>query len=292
MNKGDKTILVTGATGQQGSAVVRHLLKSGWPVRALTRDKTADKAKALAQAGVEVVEGTLDEIASVQRALQGVYGVFGMQPPAMNGYSTELELIHGKRLGDLAAEAGVQHFVYSSAGGADRNSPLPHVDSKWQIEQHLRRLSLPLTVLYPVFFMENLNWNRPQIADGTFAIALKPETRLQLIASEDIGAFAALAFNNPDTYIGASLEIAGDERNMVEMAAIFSSVLGKPVTFVEVSLEQLAHFAPDMVEMMREFQLKTNQADINDLRERHPDLMSLEQWLVRTGWNDLVREQG
>ena len=289
MNISEKTILVTGATGQQGGAVTRHLLRHGWRVRALTRDASSTKAQALKEARAEVVEGNLNDAASLAPALQGEYGVFSVQPPLLGqnndaGYNAGQEIEQGKRLGDLAQAASVKHFVYSSAGGADRNSPLPHVNSKWQVEQYLRTLDLPLTVIYPVFFMENFNWNRQEIAGGQLTVALKPETRLQMVAVDDIGAFVALVFSQPDKYIGKEFELAGDELTMPEAASVFAEAVGRPVDFVEQPLEQLASFSPEMAEMMQEFNLKRNQADIDDLRRRHPGLMTFEQWLQASGW--------
>ena len=289
MDKRERIILVTGATGQQGGAVARHLLKEGWKVRALTRDAGQEKALALEGVGAEVVQGNLNDPASVEAAVDGVYGVFSVQAPltAQNGdegYGAEQEIEQGKRLGDLAEAAGVKHFVYSSAGGADRNSPLPHVRSKWQIEQHLRSLDLPLTVIYPVFFMDNFNWNRQEIAGGRLTFALKPETMLQMVAVDDIGAFAALVFSQPDEYLGKGIELAGDELTMPQAASIFAEVTGHPVEFVEQPIEQLASFAPEMAHTMQEFNLKKNQADISDLRQRLPRLMTLKQWLFATGW--------
>ncbi|MDX1617020.1 MAG: NmrA family NAD(P)-binding protein, partial [Candidatus Promineifilaceae bacterium] len=226
---------------------------------------------------------------SLEPAVHGVYGVFSVQPPLLGqnndeGYNAEQEVEQGKRLGDLAKAAGVKHFVYSSAGGADRNSPLAHVNSKWQVEQYLRTLDLPLTVIYPVFFMENFNWNRQEIAGGHLTVALKPETRLQVVAVDDIGAFVALVFSHPDEYIGQGFELAGDELTMPQAASIFSQITGHPVDFAEQPLEQLASFSPEMAEMMQEFNLKPNQADIGDLRQRHPGLMTLKQWLQTSGW--------
>ena len=289
MNKSKNTILVTGATGQQGGAVARHLLHHDWQVRALTRDVSSREAEALAEVGAEVVQGNLNNAASLEPAMHGVYGVFSVQPPLLGqnndeGYDAEQEVEQGKRLGDLAQAAGVKHFVYSSAGGADRNSPLPHVNSKWQVEQYLRALDLPLTVIYPVFFMENFNWNRQEITGGQLTVALKPETRLQMLAVDDIGAFVALAFSRPDEYIGKGFELAGDELTMPQAAAIFARVTGRPVGFVEQPLEELASFSPEMAEMMQEFNLKPNQANISDLRRRHPGLMTLEQWLQASSW--------
>src|ERR1700737_3260600 len=118
MLNADTTVLVTGATGRQGGAVVRHLLPKGWRLRALTRNPSSHAAQELARNGVEVVQGDLDDPSSLDRALRGVYGVYSVQDFWTVGAKREVQ--QGKNLADVAKKAGVQHFVYSSVGGAER----------------------------------------------------------------------------------------------------------------------------------------------------------------------------
>src|SRR6185436_11538096 len=141
-----KLILVTGATGQQGGAVARSLLRQGQKVRALTRNPA--KAAALVRAGAEVVQGDLTDPASLQPALQGVDGVFAMSTPFEAGM--EEEVGQGVFLADAAKAVGVRHYVYTSVASADRNTGIPHFDSKWQVERHIQRIALPATILRPV----------------------------------------------------------------------------------------------------------------------------------------------
>lgn len=165
----EETILVTGATGQQGGAVTRHLLAGGWRLRALIRDPEKPAARALAENRVELVQGDLNDRASLNRALKGVYGVFSMQNFWLPDVGAEGEVRQGKTIADAATAAGVQHFVYTSVGAAHRGMGQAHFASKWEIEQHIRALGLPATILRPVSFMENYNWSRPQILNGTFS---------------------------------------------------------------------------------------------------------------------------
>ena len=144
----DKTVLVTGATGRQGGAVVRHMLAKGWKLRALTRKTNSHAARALARQGVEVVQGDLEDPSSVASASAGVYGVYSVQDFWAVGARREVQ--QGKNVADTAKKAGVKHFVYSSVGGAERNTGIPHWESKWEIEKHIRSLGLPATVLGPV----------------------------------------------------------------------------------------------------------------------------------------------
>ena len=144
----DKTVLVTGATGRQGGAVVRHMLAKRWKLRALTRKTSSHAAQALARQGVEVVQGDLEDPSSVASASAGVYGVYSVQDFWAAGARREVQ--QGKNVPDTAKKAGVKHFVYSSVGGAERNTGIPHWESKWEIEKHIRSLGLPATVLGPV----------------------------------------------------------------------------------------------------------------------------------------------
>ena len=282
MSNSDKLIVVTGATGQQGGATARHLLAQGWRVRALVRDPNKPAAQELAAKGAELAQGDLDDRASLDRALSGAYGVFSVQT-FMGPEGPVGETRQGNRLADAAKAAGIQHFVYTSVGGADRKSGVPHFESKWQIEEHIRSLGLPATILRPVFFMDNLwsPWMGPR--DGVLAIGLRPTTSLQMIAADDIGAFAALAFARPQEFIGKALEIAGDSLTMPQVADAFTQVSGQPVRFVEQPLEQVRSFNAEMGDMMAWFNDHGYTADIPALRKLRPGLLTFETWLRKTG---------
>jgi uncharacterized protein YbjT (DUF2867 family) len=149
----DKPVLVTGATGRQGGAVLKHLLARGRPVRVLTRRPDSPAALALAARGVEIAAGDMDDRASLERAMRGVGGVYSVRDFWSSG--AEREVRQGFNVADAAAATGVAHLVYSSVGGAERNSGIDHWETKWQIEQHIRGLGLPATMLRPAAFMEN-----------------------------------------------------------------------------------------------------------------------------------------
>ena len=280
----NKTILVTGATGQQGGAVVRHLSERGWNVRALVRDLTKPAAQRLAKHNVELRQGDLFTPASLEAALEGVYGVFSVQSPAEQGVGGEI--VQGKFLADAAQKVGVKHFVYSSVGGAERESGIPHFESKWQIEKHIRTLGLPATILRPVFFMDNFTsyFGASIKQHNTLLLPLHPQTRLQLIATENIGSFAALAFEQPDGFIGKALEIAGDELTMMELAETFSRVMNQPIAFVEQPMEQVIQSSPENAVMMEWFNKEGYQAVLPALRALYPPLLNMEMWLREKGW--------
>lgn len=284
---GDKVILVTGAAGQQGGAVARHLLAKGWHVRALTRDPNKPAAQALAQSGAEVVVGDNEDAAALAAAAKGAYGVFSVQNFWMAGVGAEGEVRQGKLIADVAQKAGVQHFVYTSVGGAERNTGIPHFESKWAIEQYIHSLGLPATVVRPVAFMDNYNWSRPAILNGTFiGFGLRPDKSLQIIAANDIGGFAALVFEKPAEFIGKALEIAGDELTESQIAETFSSVIGRPVQLTQPAFDPNQPPDPEAIKMGMWFNTSGYQADIPALRKLYPGLMSFETWLRKTGWEN------
>jgi len=283
-----RLILVTGATGQQGGAVARKLLERGFAVRVLTRDTQKPAAKELAGLGAEVVEGDLDDRASIERALEGVRGVFSVQQFAETG--VEGEVRQGKALADAAKEAGVEHFVYSSVGSAHKETGIPHFDSKWEVEEHARGIGLPCTVLRPVFFMQNWEWMREPILGGALPQPLDPEKPLQNVAVEDIGAFAALAFENPDQWIGREVDLAGDEMTMTDIAGAFSRVTGREVSYVQTPWDQFEEqMGEEFAVMYRWFDDVGYEADIGALRSEHPGLTSLEDYLRGHGWEGAGR---
>ncbi len=281
----DQTILVTGITGQQGGAVARHLLAAGWKVRGLSRDLTKPSVQGLQTAGVEIVQGDLSDRASLDAALKGVYGVFSVQGFWEQGIEGEMR--QGQTLADAAKAAGVQHFVYSSVGGADRNTGIPHFESKWQIEQHIRQLGLPATILRPVEFMENFNWSRPLILNGALVSqGLRPTRKKYWIAVDDIGALAAIAFDDPQKYVGTAVEIAGDALTEQEIAETLSRVIGRPVQLVQPPDDANTPMRDEMRIMWRWFDEHGYESDISALRAVYPQLQTLETWLRKTGWEN------
>src|SRR5499433_922168 len=197
MTPSDETVLVTGATGRQGGAVISHMLPKGWKLRALTRNPDRHEAQSLAQRGVEVIKGDLEDPLSITRAAAGVYGIYSVQDFWAVGAKREVQ--QGKNLADAAKKANVKHFVYSSVGGAERNTGIPHWESKWEIEKYIRGLGLPATVFRPAAFMETYYIDQVEIGilKGKLLDPIRADKPYQTIASEDIGTFAALAFERP-----------------------------------------------------------------------------------------------
>lgn len=289
---GRDTIFVTGATGKQGHSTCRYLREAGWDVKGLTRHPDSEGGKDLRAMGVELVVGDLDDVGSYRSALDGVYGVFAVLTPFEKGPSMEVR--QGKGLADAAMDAGVQHFVYSSTGGADRHTEIPHFESKGEVERYIMSTGLTWTFIRPTYFMENFNYPRRcrMIKDGELMFALPPDVPLQMIALDDIGFFAAMAFDRLEEMAGQGIELAGDSLTMPKVAELLSRELGMNVRFTEQSLEDVEDFDRDAFLMLQWFSEKGYQADIDGLRQMHPGMLTFEKWLSSGYWLGTAKKRG
>lgn len=292
MSSPDQIILVCGATGKQGGALLEHLLKTRWRVRALTRNPAGRVAAELAQRGVEIVRGDMEDLESLKSAMRGVYGVYSVQDFWTVGARREVQ--QGKNTADAARAAGVAHFVYSSVGGAERNSGITHWETKWEVENYIRKLGLPATFLRPAAFMENYYIDAVEIGilKGRFADPIRGDKPYQTIAVDNIGAFGALAFARPKDFIGLELEIAGSELTNVQAAQVFSRVLGREVKFRKLPLPLVRLvLGQEFYQMFRWFNDSGFKADIAGLKRTYPEvhLLSLEEWLRQEGWHKRAR---
>jgi uncharacterized protein YbjT (DUF2867 family) len=259
----ERTILITGATGKQGGAVLRALAGQGFRLRAMTRKIDSEAARALAAAGVELVQGDLDDAASLRKALAGAWGALAVQNTWEAGVEKEEE--QGKRFATLAREAGVQHFVYQSVGSAHRKTGIPHFDNKSRVEDTVRGLGFPSYVIVrPVFFMENLLSPWFLNGDKLYA-AMKPETVLQMIAVSDIGRYGARAFTDAARLNRREIDIAGDAATMPETAATLSKALGRTIEFVQIPIAEVRKNSVDFALMLEWFDRVGYDADLPSL---------------------------
>ena len=194
----------------------------------------------------------------------------------------------GQAVVDLARESGIGHLVYSSLNGASARSGIPYYESKARIEEHIHALGLPATILRPVSFMDNFaTYNRPVLHDGELVVnlAVQPELPMQMISVRDIGAFAAIAFDRPEQYLGRTVEIAGDVLTPPQIAETFGRACGLPARFRQTPIEQVRSFDVQLAQMFTFFNEHPSElADLPALRAEHPGLMRLESWLRETGW--------
>ncbi|HDY7051455.1 TPA: NmrA/HSCARG family protein [Klebsiella pneumoniae] len=254
-----QTVLVFGATGQQGGSVARALLHRGWRVRALVRDPFSAGAAALAARGAELVVGTFEDRAAMRSAMAGVDGVFSVQPSSPGGTVTdEQEVRYGITIADLAVECGVKHLVYSS-GSATGETPtgVAHYDTKAEIERHIRRLPLAATIVRPATFMELLVMPGFGLDEGRFQFFMLPEGRMQVLAVEDIGHL---------------------------VAAVFAAPAGRPIPYSRFSDEVLAAspFLHKLTGLVDDGRL-AGHADLDAMRQLHPQLHTFAGWLAGPG---------
>jgi len=275
-------ILVTGATGQQGGAVARALLTKGQKVRVMTR--TPAKASALAKAGAEVVKGNLTDALDLQAALHSVHGVFAMSTPFETGMDQEVR--QGILLADAAKQAGIAQYVYTSVGSAQRNTGIPHFETKWKVEQHIREIGLPATVLRPVFFMENFTTFFKPSAEGILMMPMRTDKKLAMVAVRDIGEFGAAAFMRPNDFLGQAIDLAGDELTMPEVAVHLSKVTGRSIRFQGLPLEQAdATMGHDLATMFRWFNEVGYQVNVAALKQTFKiPLTTFKEWVKTVDW--------
>ena len=277
-----KIILVTGATGQQGGAVATALLTKGQKIRVMSR--TPEKASALAQAGAEVVKGNLTNASDLQAALRGVHGVFAMSTPFEAGMDQEVR--QGIMMADSAKQAGIAHYVYTSVGSAHRNTGIPHFETKWKVEQHIRQIGLPATVLRPVWFMENFTTFSKPSAEGILMMPMRADKKLAMVALRDIGEFGAAAFMRPNDFLGQAIDLAGDELTMPDVAAHLSKVTGRSIQFQGLPLEQAeAAMGHDLATMFRWFNEVGYQINVAALKQTFGiPLTTFAEWIKTVDW--------
>jgi uncharacterized protein YbjT (DUF2867 family) len=281
-----KIILVTGATGRQGGAVARELLSHGYKVRAFTRKPDSENAGELKKLGAEIMKGDYDDPASMEKAMKGVWGVFAIQNTWEAG--VEKEEKQGKDMAGAARRAGVQHYLYTSVASADRNTGIPHFENKFRVEEKVRELDFPsYTIMRPVFFMENwiLPWFKPAIDEGNLAVAVKPDTELQMIAVEDIGKYGLWAFENHEKLNGRAFDIAGDSLTMPETARIISSTNGKKVNFLQLPIEVVRKNSEDFALMLEWLDEVGYDADIDGMaKESGIKPTRFREWAAKIDW--------
>jgi len=283
------TVVVTGATGKQGGAVVRNLLDRGHAVRAVTRDTSSANAGELSKLGVTLVRASFEDTAALTKALEGATSLFAMTTPFQVG--TEAETRQGVSVADAAKAAGV-HLVFNSAGSANQRTGVPHFDSKALVEEHISKIGVRATVLAPVYFMENLYFDKEQLAKGVYASPLPPTRRLAQVAVADIGAVAVRLLENPDRFAGKRFDLGGDELTGNEVIAILARVTGRPFTYFQVPLDVIRQrMGEDGAKMYEWFERVGYTFDRAALRREFPDVTfhDFESWAKAQDWKSLLQ---
>ena len=286
-----KTILVTGATGKQGGALINHLLASpqasSFRIVAVTRDSSSPGATRLAsRPGVSVISGDFSDVAAMFANAGGsVWGVFSVQ---VNADDEEQQ---GKAMVDAAVLNGAQHFVYASSdrGGPAKSNIDPtnvkNFAAKYNVEKYLvaqATLSpqkMAYTILRPVTFLENISadihgkgFTRMWEQLGT--------KKLQVVSTTDIGWFGAQSFLFPEQHHNAVRTLAGDELTQPEANAIFRDVVGLDMPIAPCVVAKGVKFVlKDTVgDMFRWFAENGYGASIKECRAAHPEMMDFRAW--------------
>ncbi|MEA2706208.1 MAG: hypothetical protein QOH22_996 [Gemmatimonadaceae bacterium] len=302
-----KIIAVIGATGAQGGGLVRAILndKNGsFTARAITRNANSDKAKALADAGAEVVTADLDDVKSLKQAFEGAHGVFCVTN-FWEHFKPEKELSQARNMAQAAKDAHVKHVIWSTLEDTRESIPLsddrmptlmgkykvPHFDAKGEANAIFTQLGVPTTFLVTSFYWENFIYfgmGPKKGADGKLAITLPlGNKKLASIASEDIGKTAYAIFEDGDEMIGKTVGIAGGHLTGEQMAKSLSKALGQPVTYNAVSPAAYRAFGfPGAEDLGNMFQYNTefeqdccDARNISETKSLNPELQTFDRWL-------------
>jgi uncharacterized protein YbjT (DUF2867 family) len=285
MSDRQRTILVFGATGKQGGAVARALLRARWAVRAIVREPAAPKSMALRDAGVELVRGSFADSDVIRAAMKEAYGVFSVMPSSPGGAVNDEEVRFGTAIADLAAESGIAHLVYSSGASVGETlTGVARFDSKPRIEAHIRALPITATIVRPVVFMEMLVRPGFGLDEGRFSFFLRPDQSMQLIAVDDIGKCVAAIFADKMRFQGKTLKIAGDTVTGRGLEAILTEAAGRPIAYARFPDEVLAANLDlrQMAASLDEGPL-SDHVDLNVMREINPEILSFRSWLAGSG---------
>jgi uncharacterized protein YbjT (DUF2867 family) len=296
-------VVVTGVTGAQGGSVAEALLHSGkWHVRGITRKPDSDKAKEWAKKGVEIVKADLSNKAELEKAFRGGVAAFGVtnfwDPEVQKNIS--LEVTQGKLMADVAAAAGVKHYVWSSLPNADKISGgklhVPHLTGKNEVEEYIRtkHKSMTMTAVYMGFYWTNLRPNsrsvRKSETDGAieFILPLNPTTQIPGVDPADLGPIVATVLENREKYAGKRILVAAEYITPPEIAKIFTKVTGKPARCVAPPFDVLAKsgMSQELIEMFKFFNDygTFNKEDISEAKKINPKMKGWEEWLYVSGW--------
>lgn len=282
---GGRTVLVCGATGRQGGAVARHLLRDGWHVRALTRTPTGAGGTTLARLGVEVVGADMGDPASLREPMRGVYGVYSVQNPMISGH--DAEVAQGRHVADAALAAGVEHVAYGSAGVGIAGTGVGSWESKLEVRAYMEDLGLSLTVLRPVAFMELMSdrgyfppvstWHvMPRLMGGDRPVGW--------LAVDDLGAIAAEVFARPDEFVGRELPLAADIQTIDQCRQLHREVRGRAPRRFPLPVWMFRRFVgDDLVTMWRWLRSNTFELETETTRSVLPEALTVREWLSRGG---------
>ena len=303
-----KTIAVVGSTGAQGGGLARAVLADPggeFAVRALTRDASSEKARALKDLGADVVQVDFQNADSMAEAFSGCYGAFCVTF-FWDSMSPDVEKEQARVQAEAARSAGLEHVVWSTLPDTREHFPLdedvmptllgkykvPHLDAKHEANQFFTDNGVPVTFFQTVFYYDNfINFGMEPVRDqeGTLVLNLPlGDGKLPMIAAEDIGRSALGVFRRGLSTVGETVDVIGDHLTGDGIAAAMSAAFGEPVSYRPVTLEQYRSLGfPGAEELANQFQYfssltqeyeRTHSAE--QTRELNPALQSFPEWLA------------
>jgi uncharacterized protein YbjT (DUF2867 family) len=225
------------------------------------------------------------EAASLRPVFEGAYGIYSVQNPFIGG--PEQEIRQGKNVADVAKDVGVEHLVYASAGTGRKGTGVPSWETKLQIEDHMKALELPLTILRPTAFMELMTHKKffpPVAAWQVMPKLMGSSRRLPWLCTEDLGVIGTRAFGNPHSFVGRDLTLASDVRSLDECRTIYREVIGRNPRRLPMPVwlfKQFGFVGKDLTTMWR--WLRTGEVDLDTAPTRaiHPEALTVGGWLSK-----------
>ncbi len=275
------TVLVTGATGHQGGAVSRMLLKKGHTVRVFTRKPDSKEALELQRLGAVIYNGDMEDGPSLERAARGCDCLYAMSTPMEHG--AKIEAQQGMNEADVCKKLGIRHLVYSSVAGANQKTGIPFFDSKLKVERHIQDIGVPYTIVAPAFFCENLLSpdSMSQLKKGHLTLPQAPGRKLQMVSLADLGAFDVYVMEHRDRFLSERVDIASFELTGVQMAESLTKVLGRRIDFVEQPIASVRAYSADLGKMYEWLNTTNYRIDVTGLHRDYPEVAwtpSFEQW--------------
>ena len=283
-----KCVLVFGATGNIGGAAARELLKRSWQVRAVTRNPESEKAQTLIELGAEVVQADMEDRPSLDKAFEGLERVLSVQNWTKSGIEGEMR--QAKLVADVAQSVDVKHLIYASAGTGDRDTGIPHFENKIVVEEYMRELGLPFTIVRPTPFMELLSEKEFYPAMATWGVEPKIvgwDLPIPWVSVHDLGMAVANIFENSEKWIGQDIPMCGDIKTLGESKAIFTEIDGKNPQRIPLPLWLFGKMAGDeYIEMWRWMDEWISREGVPYLmgimeqsHELVPEMLDMETWL-------------
>jgi uncharacterized protein YbjT (DUF2867 family) len=293
-----KVVVVCGAAGNQGGAVVESLWhNSRWVVVGLTRDPEGTKAKSLRDKGIILKKADLRDKTSLIRAFEGAHSVFGVTQPFSADYKKsdpKGEVEQGRNIVDSCVQTGVGHLVLSTVfGGNTQSTGVSHLDSKTQIVDYLKKSGVPYTILKPASFMDNIGTSFFPAKKGYVRGFTDKDVKIPYIATKDIGEFAALFFEQPSLYLQKEMNLMADLVSGDDLANILSKIRnGEPFKYKAIPRLIMRLFAKEFYEMRVSFEkvgrppYPEEYADaLRTCKELRPEMLTMEQYLLSRGYD-------